>query len=382
MALEALLSQQIIGLSESIDDRVAALLVAGTGITLTYNDGAGTLTIAASSTGIGGSTASTDNAVLRADGTGGATLQNSAFVIADIATSSPNNTVNHASIQATGATSNVSVSVVPKGTGAFCLQVPDGTSAGGNVRGSNAIDLQTSRSAANQVASGSSSLAAGASNRASGGNSVALGFGNAATGLESRAIGYENTASGSGAIAIGLRNTVSGSDGTVALGDYNFVTQTGGLATGRRARADRAGQRCHAHNQFATEGDAQYTGFVLRNKTTNATPTTLFCDGSSARLTVNAGEIIGFVANIIGSKSDGSAIAHYVRKGAIKRVGTTTTLAYVETVGTDYEDNASTDVAITADDTNDALQINVTGIAGETWRWFADVQAADLGFGT
>lgn len=33
--------------AESVDDRVAALLVAGSNITLTYNDGAGTLTIAA-----------------------------------------------------------------------------------------------------------------------------------------------------------------------------------------------------------------------------------------------------------------------------------------------------------------------------------------------
>lgn len=32
--------------SESIDDRVAAFLVAGTGITLTHDDGANTLTIA------------------------------------------------------------------------------------------------------------------------------------------------------------------------------------------------------------------------------------------------------------------------------------------------------------------------------------------------
>lgn len=42
-------------LNESIDDRVAALLVAGTGVTLTYDDGAGTLTIAVS--GGGGSSA-------------------------------------------------------------------------------------------------------------------------------------------------------------------------------------------------------------------------------------------------------------------------------------------------------------------------------------
>lgn len=43
--------------SESIDDRVAALLTAGTNITLTYNDGAGTLTIDAAGGGGGASPA-------------------------------------------------------------------------------------------------------------------------------------------------------------------------------------------------------------------------------------------------------------------------------------------------------------------------------------
>lgn len=37
--------------AESIDDRVAALLVAGANVTLTYNDGANTLTIASSGGG-------------------------------------------------------------------------------------------------------------------------------------------------------------------------------------------------------------------------------------------------------------------------------------------------------------------------------------------
>ena len=36
---------------ETIDDRVAALLQAGSNITLTYNDGANTLTIAVASSG-------------------------------------------------------------------------------------------------------------------------------------------------------------------------------------------------------------------------------------------------------------------------------------------------------------------------------------------
>ncbi len=40
--------------SEAVDDRVAALLVAGTNVTLTYNDGANTLTIASTGGGGGG----------------------------------------------------------------------------------------------------------------------------------------------------------------------------------------------------------------------------------------------------------------------------------------------------------------------------------------
>jgi len=81
MGLEALLASQIIGLSEAIDDRTSSLLVAGTGITITYNDGANTLTI--SNSGIGGSTGDHDNRILRSDGTGGATLQNSAVALDD-----------------------------------------------------------------------------------------------------------------------------------------------------------------------------------------------------------------------------------------------------------------------------------------------------------
>lgn len=49
---------------------------------LAYKDSAGTETILATG-GLAGSTGSTDNAILRADGTGGATLQNSPLQIAD-----------------------------------------------------------------------------------------------------------------------------------------------------------------------------------------------------------------------------------------------------------------------------------------------------------
>lgn len=70
--------------NERVDDRVAALLVAGTNITLTYNDGAGTLTIDSSGGGSGMAigdpvTSGTSGSVLFVDGSGNLAQDNSAF---------------------------------------------------------------------------------------------------------------------------------------------------------------------------------------------------------------------------------------------------------------------------------------------------------------
>ena len=66
----------------------------------------------------------------------------------------------------------------------------------GNVRGSGALDIQSGRNSATQVASGSNSSAFGVNNTASGYYSSAIGYINTASGYYSSAIGYINTASG------------------------------------------------------------------------------------------------------------------------------------------------------------------------------------------
>jgi hypothetical protein len=275
--------------------------------------------------------------------------------------------------------------------------MPDGTTTGGNARGANAVDLQTTRSAATQVASGGSSLAIGTRNIASGNFSISIGYGNTASGVDAISIGYENSVSSgddSGALglrnavtgyenyAIGNRNTVSGSSGAIAIGS-DCTASSSSIVSGSRAASDRSFMRCHASGRFAANGDAQYTRFVLRRKTTDNTATTLMLDGSSTRLTIPSGKVFMFEAKIVGVKSDGTAAATYYRKGCIENVGGTTALVgTIETIGTDYEDNAATDIAITADNTNDALDISVTGIASETWRWVAVVEGVEVAYGT
>jgi hypothetical protein len=87
--------------------------------------------------------------------------------------------------------------------------------------------------------------------------------------------------------------------------------------------------------------------------------------------------------NIAGIKSDGSGGAHYIRKVAIVNSGGATSLiGTVSTIGTDVETNGSYEVLIQADDPNDALQVQVTGVVGETLRWTIHIEGVEIAYGT
>jgi hypothetical protein len=191
-------------------------------------------------------------------------------------------------------------------------------------------------------------------------------------------------------------NTVTNYDGicigrfVTASGDSGLAMQYGSIAAGLYSQAFGLysstaiyGQYVSAAGRFAAVGDAQFARTLLRNKTTDASPKELFADGSSKRLTIASGKGFSGIVEVFGFKSDGTASARYTRRVGIKNVaGTTSLVGSVETIGTDHEDDAGTDVAITADDTNDALAITVTGIAAETWRWVAVVEGVELAYGT
>jgi hypothetical protein len=129
----------------------------------------------------------------------------------------------------------------------------------------------------------------------------------------------------------------------------------------------------HASGQFAANGDAQRARFVLRNKTTNATATELFLDGSATRLTVPSGKTIGGTIQLCGASSGGEEAVHYIRQFLIRnRGGTTGLIGSIQTVGTDIESSglAACSVTITAldnaGDTTDALKVEVQGPAALT----------------
>jgi len=189
--------------------------------------------------------------------------------------------------------------------------------------------------------------------------------------------GIRNTISG------GYENIVTGNNSTIGGGFQNEVSSANSsIQGGAYAIADRATMRSYSGSKFgATNGSAQQVDFVLNNNTTNATATNLFLDGSSARLTIPSGKSLSATINVSGISSTGAEACHYVRKVMIKNVGGTTSLVgAVSTIGTDVETSAGLDVTITADNTNDALDIKVTGLAATDMNWVCHVSGVEIAY--
>lgn len=290
----------------------------------------------------------------------------------------------------------------------------------GDARGSNAIDLQCSRTAADMVASGVDSvIGGGKNNKCAGqggvvsggsGNSVGSasatgtisgGFSNSATGSRATIGGGEsntasqsystvvggrsNTASGQYSTAGGWGNAVAGQSATAfgqsnsASGAYGFCAGLSGQATafgsstfGNAAKADHYGEMAQAYGYFSAVGDAQASRLVWHEDTADATQTELFLDGVSQRFTLTDDSTYAFDILIAARRTDADGeSAAYRIEGCIDRNAGVTALVGAITKTVIAEDTAAWDVTAEADDTNDALVIKVTGEAAKTIRWVA-----------
>ncbi len=264
----------------------------------------------------------------------------------------------------------------------------DGSTVGGGISNCATNYYSTVGGGAENTACGHySTIGGGSCNCANGCNSTVSGGNcNTASGCYSTVGGgYYNCATGCySTVGGGYYNFASGHCSTVGGGISNCATNYYSTVGGGYGLANRYGQRSHASGPFSyVAGSAQQIDLIARNVTTNtATPTNVFLDGTETRLTITAGTGLFAIVNIAGIKSDGSSVAHYIRKVAITNISDTTTLLSSTTIGTDYKTDGDYDVAITADDTNNALDIKVTGKAAETLRWVTHVQGVEIIYGT
>ena len=112
--------------------------------------------------------------------------------------------------------------------------------------------------------------------------------------------------------------------------------------------------------------------------TTDATPAELILP---SRFTLADEKAYACTVTILARADSGGIHAMYKRQAIIERTGGTVALAgSVQTLGTDIETDAALDVALSTDDTNKSLKIEVTGKAATNLRWTAVIEAVELGY--
>lgn len=200
------------------------------------------------------------------------------------------------------------------------------------------------------------------------------------------ASGSNNTIStsiGYSAILAGFSNTIDTlADSCSILSGYNnLITDSalGATAKGYYAKANKHGQHTISGGRFSVTGDAQASDFVVRRQTTNATPAEMFLDGSSLRLTIAPDTTWAFEIMLVARRTDAdNESAAYQFFGCIDNNGGTTALVGAVQTFTPIEDTVAWAAAVTADNTNDALVITVTGEAAKTINWVARVKTVEV----
>ena len=282
-------------------------------------------------------------------------------------TAAPNSTVPVAALSALDTASDIDIAIVAKGAGATLAAIPDGAAAGGNKRGQHATDWQKSRSAATHVASGNQSTIGG----------------------------------GNGNIGSGLLSTIAGGDFNTASSSYSTVGGGGGHTANSLAGTVPGGRRGSTRSVVGymalpacNQPIAQVTGvsqggvLVLGVETTSASATVLRSDTSAAGTTNqlvlpnnSAYHVRGSViANVTGAGNTRAwTFEAVIKRGA--SAGTTALVGSVVLNTVAYDSGASAwVVSVTADTSNGALAVTVTGAASTTIRWVAKLETTEVTF--
>ena len=308
----------------------------------------------------------------------------------------------------------------------------DGTAIGGGGGGSTPLyDANESSPLAQPSATGANAVAIGEAAKASGVGAIALGVSTAsgtdsfatniattstsygalnthavAMGNQNKAAGYQSFAAGGylnaannyrSTVLNGTSNTVNSNYGTILGGENNTINSSSNysiilcgerneagqqytVASGLRAKTSVRGQWAHSAGHFSATGDAQSSKYVLRSDTTDATAEVLTSTNSSGginnQVKVPTDAAVAFHGTVVAKKSNTSTAAAWEIKGLLVNDGGTTTLTNSAT--TVISNTPSWGMALSADDTNDALAITVTGAASTNIRWVATIHTSEV----
>lgn len=135
---------------------------------------------------------------------------------------------------------------------------------------------------------------------------------------------------------------------------------------------------------FKTEGfsiatDSISKAYIVRGITSGNTETELYIDSSNTRISVSNNSTMFYTVDIVARRTDAAnESAGFYLKGVVDNFNNT-----VADVGNLYEtivarDDANYSVDARADDTNNTINIYVTGVAAKTIRWVGLVRTVEV----
>ena len=254
-------------------------------------------------------------------------------------------------------------------------------------KGATTAGLNYNVALGNSYTSGADAFAAAiASNSSSygatGSNSIAIGYRAKATGAKSIALSGENaTATGASSFAAGGEYpTASGAYSVAIGGSVNTASGEASYAFGKRALAAQTGKYAYGAFLTGTNGATQGGMMILNAATTDATATVLSSDsnaaGSANQIVAASDTAITFDGSVTGIQNGAQAFASFLISGLLVNDGGTTTL--VNSAITVIDNQSSWVVAMTADNTNNALAVTVTGEASHNIRWVANIRTSEV----
>ena len=236
----------------------------------------------------------------------------------------------------------------------------------------------------NTASMGSSTVGGGSSNTASDVYAtVGGGGGNTASNNHATVVGgFGNNASGdSSTVGGGSSNTASGAH-SFASGQSNTASAPYSMACGYEGVSSHYGGFSWAAGRFSAFGDSQKGWVSARISTSSTDATILYLDGSSKKFTLVPGDHYSCRIHMIGAQADGSTGDYYALV-KIKNYSGTTSLSGTVRVLEAWEGDTNLGtptISITADDTNDCLQVSVTPANATATRWTAVIEYVKINY--
>jgi len=312
----------------------------------------------------------------------------------------PNATTNVSSLAVVTPTANGDAAIVPKVNGAFLLAIPDNTSAGGNKRGTHAVDLQTIRSANTEVASGNDSFAAGRSNEVSGPQAIGIGFNCISSSSSTVAIGEDVNVSAPNGVGIGNLLTITGTNdvgfglNSTTAGGGTVAVVIGNNCTANAASSNVQGRDGHTFairnrrvfglRSQSADGDSQISTLPLAVRTTGNTATTLVsfqaAEGATNQLTLQNNQSISFEGIVmVREKGATGNYAKWKIEGILDRgANAASTVLTGTTITTIVNVPGYGNPTLAANTTLGSLRIQVTGLVATDLQWMCRIETEDL----